>query len=119
MVKQVLLVGLGGAVGSILRFLSGELVNRYIHTTFPYATFAINIVGCFCIGALTSIIPVNSNIRFLLIAGFCGGFTTFSTFAKESYTLANSGQPFIALIYVLTSCLLGILAVWLGIYITK
>lgn len=119
MIKQVLLVGLGGAVGSILRFLSSELVNKYIHTAFPYATFAINIVGCFCIGAFTNLIPVNNNIRFLLIAGFCGGFTTFSTFARESYNLMHTGQSFVALSYILLSCILGILGVWLGMYVTK
>lgn len=119
MIKQVLLVGAGGAVGSILRFLISEVTGRFYVQSFPLATFIINILGCFIIGVLISAIPVNSNLKLTLIVGFCGGFTTFSTFARESLELVNQQQSGLALLYVVASCLLGICAVWLGMQIGK
>lgn len=118
MIKQILLVGAGGAVGSILRFLTSVFVVRAESYPFPLATFIINVLGCFCIGLFANLIPSN-NLRFLLITGFCGGFTTFSTFASETLTLINNNQSTLAFIYTLASCVLGIIAVWLGMYITK
>lgn len=119
MLKQILLVGLGGAAGSILRFLTGEIVPRFYVSTFPLATFIINIVGCFCIGLFVNLIPVNNSLRFLLITGFCGGFTTFSAFARETFDLMDTNHLPYAIIYTLSSCILGVVAVWLGMYITK
>lgn len=119
MLKQVLLVGIGGAAGSILRFLTGEITARFYGMSFPLGTFIINIVGCFCIGLFVNLIPVNNSLRFLLIAGFCGGFTTFSAFARETIDLMGNNQLPMALAYILASCVLGVLAVWLGMYITK
>lgn len=118
MIKQILLVGAGGAVGSVMRYLASVFVVRIESFPFPIATFAVNILGCFCIGLFANLIPGN-NMRFLLITGFCGGFTTFSTFAHESLTLFNNNQTLPALLYTLGSCILGISAVWLGMYITK
>ncbi len=119
MIKQVLLVAIGGATGSVLRFITGEITTRFYGMSFPLATFIINVVGCFCIGLFVNIIPVNNSLRFLLIAGFCGGFTTFSTFARETMDLIGSHQLPLAIAYVVSSCVLGVLAVWLGMYITK
>ena len=118
MIKQILLVGAGGAVGSILRFLTSVFVVRLESFPFPLATFAVNIIGCLCIGMFSNLIPSNS-LRFLLITGFCGGFTTFSTFASETLTLINNNQTPQAFVYTLVSCVIGISAVWLGMYITK
>lgn len=119
MIKQVILVGIGGAAGSILRFLTSEITTRYYGMTFPLATFIVNIVGCFCIGLFVNIIPVHNNLRFLLIAGFCGGFTTFSTFARETFDLIEINQLPHAIVYTVLSCVVGVCAVWLGMYITK
>jgi len=118
LIKQILLVGAGGAVGSVLRFLTSVLIVRSEPFPFPVATFSVNVLGCFLIGIFANLIPEN-NLRFLLITGFCGGFTTFSTFASETLTLMNSNQMLLAIVYTVLSCVLGICAVWLGMYITK
>lgn len=118
MLKQILLVSVGGAVGSVMRFLTSVLVTRSEPFPFPVGTFAVNILGCFCIGLFANLLPSN-NLRFLLITGFCGGFTTFSTFASETLTLANNNQMAMAFVYTLSSCVLGIGAVWLGMYVSK
>lgn len=120
MFKQILLVGLGGGVGSILRFLSSELTNKYYTSSFPLATFLINILGCFCIGMLVNLIPANNNtLRLLLMVGFCGGYTTFSTFARESFDLIQNNQMGVAFAYTIVSCVVGVCAVWLGMLLTK
>ncbi|WP_165020796.1 MULTISPECIES: fluoride efflux transporter CrcB [unclassified Dysgonomonas] len=119
MIKQILLVGAGGAVGSIMRFLTSEVTTRYCSLTFPLATFIINILGCLGIGLLVNLIPSGNNLRFLLIIGFCGGFTTFSTFARETFDLIELNQMPLAFVYTMSSCILGVCAVWLGMYITK
>lgn len=118
LIKQILLVGVGGATGSIIRFLTSVYVGKLEPFTFPLATFIVNILGCFCIGLFVNLVP-ESNLRFLLIAGFCGGFTTFSTFANETLTLMNTNHIPLAIVYILLSCVIGIAAVWLGMLLTK
>lgn len=118
MIKPILLVGLGGAAGSIMRYLVSVFVAKYALFAFPLGTFLINLIGCFCIGLFTNIIP-STNLRILLIIGFCGGFTTFSTFANETLALINNNQYLLAFVYALSSCILGVSAVWLGMWIAK
>lgn len=119
MIKQLILVGAGGAVGSIIRFLTSEITTRFYSQPFPLATFIVNVVGCLIIGMLVNTLSANDNLKMLLVVGFCGGFTTFSTFARESLSLINQGQSLLALVYITGSCLLGVFAVWLGMLIVK
>lgn len=119
MLKQLLLVGVGGGIGSILRYLTSYCTAKYYVGAFPLGTFLVNLLGCFLIGILAAIIghhiTANDNLKLLLITGFCGGYTTFSAFAIENFNLINQNQLLIAVIYISLSIVLGILAVWLGI----
>lgn len=123
MFNNILLVGFGGAVGSILRYLFQKWVNESYHHNFPLATFLINIIGCFIIGVLYALGEKGSILtaqtRLLLITGFCGGFTTFSTFAFENVNLLRIGDNFYFFLYVAGSVALGIIAVYFGNLIIK
>lgn len=123
MLKNIVLVGLGGAIGSILRYLSSVLVDRYCQSLFPWVTWIINIAGCFIIGLLLGFLErqqlASPDVRLLFVTGFCGGYTTFSTFAAENFNLLQGGQTGIALLYITTSVTIGILAVWLGLSLAR
>jgi CrcB protein len=123
MIKTIILVGLGGAIGSILRYLSGWFASKYFQGSFPISTLIINILGSLLIGVFIGILakfyPENHPLKFLLIIGFCGGFTTFSSFAVENYNLLQNGNQFTAYIYIIASVILTITAVGIGNYLTK
>jgi CrcB protein len=121
MTKQLILVGLGGGIGSIMRFLVSKI--PFVQGSFPWATFVVNIAGCFLIGVLIGMsvryqIP-DANTRLLLITGFCGGFTTFSTFSAENVYLYQSGNYFLLAFYILLSITVGFAAVVLGAALSK
>lgn len=119
MLRQLLLVALGGALGSALRYLTALLLARHYTGSIPLATLVVNLVGCFLIGLLIGLCSETSHLRLLFITGFCGGFTTFSTFTAESYTMFREGAYGLALLYIASSVLIGLLALWLGLSLSR
>ncbi|WP_203258287.1 fluoride efflux transporter CrcB [Hyunsoonleella ulvae] len=120
--KQLLLVFLGGGLGSVLRFLVGKYFNS-TENGVPYGTFAANILGSLLIGIILGLAAKNNtlsqNQTLLLATGFCGGFTTFSTFAYENHLFLKSGDFTSFAIYTIASFIIGFLAVFAGMYIVK
>lgn len=117
-----LVVGIGGFIGSVCRYLIG-LLPVETDSGFPIKTLLINIVGSFLIGLISALAVKNKNISeqivLLLKVGICGGFTTFSTFAYESADLLKNGHTAVALAYVCTSIILGVLAVFAAQMLVK
>ncbi|WP_339757228.1 fluoride efflux transporter CrcB [uncultured Winogradskyella sp.] len=120
--KQLLLVFVGGGFGSVLRFIVGKWLNNS-ENGFPYGTFAVNIIGSLLIGVILGLAAKNESLSqsqtLLLATGFCGGFTTFSTFAYENHIFLKSGDFASFAIYTITSFVVGFLAVFLGMYLVK
>lgn len=118
MIRMMLMAGIGGFVGTCGRFLVGKLCTTMFHGSFPLGTFLVNIVGCFIIGLLFGLME-RSNVlsttqSALLITGFCGGFTTFSTFANDLFLMGSKGDWVGSAIYLILSIAVGIAMVWLG-----
>ena len=122
MIKEILLAGAGSFVGGALRYVVSQMI-RTSTGGFPWGTFTVNILGSLFIGILWGITARNTSvpswIPLFLMTGVCGGFTTFSTFSKESVIFLQSGNYLFFLIYTLGSLSLGILSVFLGYMITK
>ena len=118
--KQILIVALGGAAGSILRYkLGGFTLHHTQSWNFPLSTFSINLIGCFAIGFLAALVEhhdlFSPSVRLLLFTGLLGGFTTFSAFGYESVFLLRRGLLSVAASYVLLSVACGLAAVSVGI----
>ena len=117
MVKNLFWVAIGGAAGSVLRYLLSN-----INASFPWGTFTVNILGSLLIGLLVGLVSkgmLPPEMKLLLVTGFCGGFTTFSTFANESFSMVKAGDALLAAVYVGASVAIGILAVFVGMQIGK
>ena len=120
--KQALLVFIGGGLGSVARYLISLKFNNF-ESAIPYGTLLANILGSLLIGLIfgysTKSGILNENHSLLLATGFCGGFTTFSTFAYENHLYVKSGDYFGMLPYISISFVFGIAAVFLGLYLAK
>lgn len=118
MFKSMLIAGLGGFAGTCLRFLTGKLCQHFAHSPFPWGTLTVNMAGCLLIGILFglaerhNILSPGANV--LLITGFCGGFTTFSTFADDLWLMLQQRHTLYLGLYLGASLILGVLLVWLG-----
>lgn len=115
---KIFLVGIGGAVGSILRFLVSGWVQSVSGVSFPFGTLTVNVLGCFIIGVLSYLADMRGvltpEMRALLIVGVLGGFTTFSSFGNETMALVRDGEMGYALANVALSLVLGLGAVYVG-----
>lgn len=124
-----LLLAAGGSIGTIARFWLGTLVaqiqrSRWPDLEYPWGTFLINVSGSMLLGVLAASFlghpdPSRRNWYLLLGAGFCGGFTTFSTFSLESFELIRDGKPWAALAYALGSVIAGVIGVWIAMRLMK
>jgi len=120
---QLIAIALGGAVGSVARFLAANMVAIQFGTRFPYGTLVVNLVGSFLIGLMYILIvekfKMSAEIRGLVMVGFLGAFTTFSTFSLELLDMIKSGALTGAAIYLLLSVIIGVANVWLGMQLGK
>ena len=120
--KSFLLVFLGGGLGSGLRYLVTTSMSQY-SKVLPFGTFAVNMLGCLLIGLILGYAQkenaLTSNQTLLLATGFCGGFTTFSAFAQENFQLLKTGDIMQFSIYTIGSIVVGLITVFIGLYIAK
>ena len=120
--KAILVIFLGGGTGSVLRYLISKWLNP-ISGSFFLGTFAVNILGCLIIGLISGWVLrtqyIDQTLSLLLITGFCGGFTTFSTFSLENLNLIRGGDLNQFVIYSMISLITGIAAVMAGIWLGK
>jgi fluoride exporter len=123
MIRTLLLIGTGGFLGSISRFLASRIIQNNLPVAFPFGTLFVNISGCFLIGLIYGISErsslLSSGWKMFLAVGFCGGFTTFSTFANENLALLRDGEFFYFLLYTGLSIFAGITVTFLGVLITR
>lgn len=119
---KYLIIFLGGGFGSVLRYVISRYLNNF-ETNIPYGTLLVNIIGSFLIGIMIGLTLKNNlltqNQTLFLAVGFCGGFTTFSTFAYENSNLIKNGDYFNLAIYLSSSIVFAILAVFLGLFVVK
>tara|TARA_B100000965_G_scaffold52327_3_gene38935 strand:+ start:1788 stop:2162 length:375 start_codon:yes stop_codon:yes gene_type:complete len=121
--KNIILIGLGGFIGTIFRYGIGKIFEKNIFF-FPFGTFLVNIIGCFLLGLLITTLAKENNLLlnklYLFVGvGFCGGLTTFSTFSMESLNLINDGKLFLMFLYIISSIGFGLLFCYFGMIFIK
>ena len=120
---KILIIGLGGFAGSIARYLLYHGLDRHVQTYFPYGTFLVNIAGSLLLGIIYGLMQrgniLSEEMRLFLAIGFCGSFTTFSTFAYENMILLKGSNSTGALVYTIASVVVGIIFVYLGFVFSK
>lgn len=120
---KLISIFIGGGLGSSFRWLFGLLINRFYKINFPLSTFMINIIGSLFLGFLSyhflNKVDIKEELKLALTVGFCGGFTTFSTFAYENFRFFESGEIFKSITYIILSVTLSILMIFVGAIIAK
>ncbi len=121
--KEILIVGIGGGIGSIARFLSQRGAERLLDSSFPLGTFLVNIIGSFIIGVVFALSErgnfLTPEMRLFLTVGICGGFTTFSTFSYDNFNMLSERLWQFLFLNLAGSIFFGLLAVYLGIVIIR
>ncbi len=121
--KMILVVALGGAIGSSLRYMTGVAATRILGISFPWGTLIVNIAGSFAMGVLVSLLALRfsapNEVRAFLAIGLLGGFTTFSSFALDVVTLFERKQYFVSFGYMSISVLVSIAALFLGLALVR
>lgn len=120
--KIILLIGTGSFIGGVLRYGLSQFIQTKFLSTFPFGTLGVNILGCFAIGlvfGLSERTNMSPEMRLFLATGICGGFTTFSAFSNETFSLMRDGQLLYASAYITSSVLFGLLATFFGYSLLK
>ena len=121
---KILMIGMGGFLGAVSRHFVAGLAQKISNNPFfPYGTITVNIIGCFFIGLIAALVHEKGyfgpNARLFIMVGLLGGFTTFSTFSNETFSLIGDGQLLSAAVNVIASIVLGLFGVWLGYYVAN
>ncbi|NTU96018.1 MAG: fluoride efflux transporter CrcB [Bacteroidales bacterium] len=123
MFKLILIIGTGSFIGGVSRFLASRYIQNTVISGFPYGTLFVNVLGCLLIGIFYGMSErgnfMSAEMRLFLTVGFCGGFTTFSTFASENLSLLKDGNFFYFALYTALSVFLGLMATYFGNLVTK
>jgi CrcB protein len=123
MIRTLFYIGIGSCTGGISRYLLSKYVQNMTSSGFPIGTFMVNIIGCFIIGLLYGLFDrgnlMNTNLKLFLTVGFCGGFTTFSTFMGDNFQLIKAGNFFYCSVYMAASIICGYLFLFLAYSLIK